>query len=539
MGFSIRPSTVADAPQWLSLVRATIGNHYPAKELYDVNWIAPLLDPAQGEETWVAESAGRLQASISFLKPWGPKGNAVANLGRNLIRPQSVADGSAEALLRTVHEIVTQRGEMAVVRISSMDNAQQILFEKLGFVCVGFQPLKHMIQQRVGVLFYVHGAETVLVTRTPLWASIAQVSELGQATLENLRISNSFVVRDGACGYPLHSDLKVHDATMEDFELWRTQAESSHPPVEISGRFNCGFGLMRLPVERQPRAFLGQRDDRMTAGMSCYFDEQDRCARIVEAFCGDDLSMGALLAHAVKVMQQQFNAVYTELDILASAPRLLKCAEQLGFVPVAYLPAFYYRDNNYFDVVKMVKLNLGYSLENGDFTAHAKSTVQIIDRNFEDQKLGLAIVNLLRPLSMFVDLGDGELRKMARLFAQKLYRPGEQVFAKGDPGDEAYIVLRGKISIQLEQAASIIAELGDGKIFGEMAFLDGAPRAAFAVAAQPSILLVIKRAAFADLVRHEPTLGMVVMRNLARDLADKLRGVNEALSSGRKPSAEI
>jgi hypothetical protein len=48
-----------------------------------------MLDPANGEETWVAESAGRLQGSISFLKPGGRPGNPVANLGRNLIRPEA------------------------------------------------------------------------------------------------------------------------------------------------------------------------------------------------------------------------------------------------------------------------------------------------------------------------------------------------------------------------------------------------------------------------------------------------------------------
>jgi CRP-like cAMP-binding protein len=309
--------------------------------------------------------------------------------------------------------------------------------------------------------------------------------------------------------------------------------------MEVSGRFNCGFGLMRLPVDRQTWAFLGQRNEQITAGMSGYFDEQDRCARITEAFCSDDDSMGALLAHVVKFMQQQINAVYTEVDILASAPRLLKSAEQLGFVPVAYLPAFCCRQERYSDVVKMVKLNVTYSLENGEFTAHAKSIVQIIDRNFEDQKLGLAIINLLRPLSMFAGLGDGELRKIARLFVQKLYRPGDQLFARGGNGDEAYVVLRGKISIQLEENATPVAILGDGKIFGELAFLDGAPRAAFAVASQPSILLVMKRDAFAELVRHEPTLGMIVMRNLAQDLAVKLRGVNEALTNARKHPTRI
>jgi hypothetical protein len=296
-----------------------------------------------------------------------------------------------------------------------------------------------------------------------------------------------------------------------------------------------GSGQLRTPVTLPPQAFLGQKDEKIVAGLAFYFDTSDQCARLVEAFCCDDVSMGALFAHAVKVVIEQMKAVYVEVDVLATAPRLLKAAEQMGFVPVAYLPAFYCRAGTFADVVKMVKLNLPYALDTADFTAHAKSVVDIIDRNFEDQKVGMAIINLLRPLSMFGGLGDGELRKIARLFTQKLYRPKEKVFDKNDSSDEAYIVLRGKINILLEQNASPVAQLTDGKIFGEMAFLEGSPRNAYAVAAQPSILLVVQRSAFADLARREPNLGMVVMRNVAVDLAEKLRHANAALAAAQKP----
>ncbi len=535
MGTSIRPASAADAPEWLDLTRTVLGNDYPVKDIYDPAWIATQLNPETGPETWVAEVDGKLHASISFLAPDGPNANPVANLGRNLVRPESVANGSAERLIQSVSDLAAQRGQMAVVRISALDKAQQILFEKLGYSCVGFQPLKHMLQQRVGVLFYVRGASSVLVTRNSLSESLPQVSELAIASLERLEIPHTMVVRDGASGYPLQCELKAHEGTGDDFDLWRAQADGDNPPLEISGRFNHGFGLMRVPAPYQLRAFLGQRDEKMVAGLTYYYDEQDRCARVADAYCSDDLSMGALLAHAVKMVERQLGALYSEIDILTTAPRLLKSAEQLGFVPVAYMPAFYCRNGKYCDVVKMVKLNVAYSLESGDFTAHSRSIVEIIDRNFQDLKMGLAIINLLRPLSMFAGLGDGELRKIARLFVQKLFRPGEQIFAKGQISDEAYVVLRGKINIQFEELSPPIAQLGDGKIFGEMAFLDGAPRAAFAIAIQPSILLVMKRDAFTELVRREPTLGMMVMRNLAQDLAVKLRGVNETISAMKRP----
>ncbi|TMP97454.1 MAG: cyclic nucleotide-binding domain-containing protein [Verrucomicrobia bacterium] len=137
-------------------------------------------------------------------------------------------------------------------------------------------------------------------------------------------------------------------------------------------------------------------------------------------------------------------------------------------------------------------------------------------------------------MSIFDGLGDGELRKIARLFTQKLFRPGEKVFAKGDPGSEAYVVMRGQIEIHLDENSLPIASVGSGQIFGELAFLDGSPRAACAVASQASILLVIQRPAFIDLVQREPHLGMVILRNIALELSSRLRRTNTAFIAIKK-----
>jgi hypothetical protein len=254
----------------------------------------------------------------------------------------------------------------------------------------------------------------------------------------------------------------------------------------------------------------------------------------VDSFSTDDLSMGALFHHAIKIAQEQLNAVYLEADILMTAPRLLKTAEQLGFVPVSYLPAFYFNADGHTDVVKVVKLNMAYSLENVDLSANARAIAQIVDQNFQDQKIGVAIINLLRGLPIFEGLGDGELRKIARLFTQKLYRPGEKIFNKGDSGNEAYVVMRGQVEIHLDEKSPPIGTVGNGQIFGELAFLDNSPRVASAIANQASILLVVHRIAFNDLVQREPHLGMVVMRNIALELSNRLRRTNIAAAAVKK-----
>jgi hypothetical protein len=236
----------------------------------------------------------------------------------------------------------------------------------------------------------------------------------------------------------------------------------------------------------------------------------------------------------VEISQSQFGAVFVEVDVLMSAPRMLKSAEQLGFVPVGYLPAFYSRGGSYTDVVKLVKLNMAYAREQAPMTAESRAIVELVDRNFDDQHVGLAIINLLRTLPIFEGLGDGELRRIARLFVQKLYRPGEVVFRKGDSGEEAYIVMRGQVDIRIDENSKPIATLTNGKIFGEQAFLDGAPRVAWATATQPSILLVVQRAAMMDLIQREPHLGLVIMRNIALDLSTKLRHANANLAAMRR-----
>src|SRR5207249_1577250 len=108
-----------------------------------------------GHETWLADNGGRLMAAISILGPSAKNENPVLNLGRNIFRPESYSDGSGEALLKKLNDLAEQNSRMAVVRVLASENQQQILFENVGFACVGFQPFKHMHRAREGVLFYV------------------------------------------------------------------------------------------------------------------------------------------------------------------------------------------------------------------------------------------------------------------------------------------------------------------------------------------------------------------------------------------------
>lgn len=532
--FVVRQAGPQDAAGWLELLRSNLGDAYPAREVYDHSWVAAQLDPLSGEETWVAETNGVILASISFLRPSDANNNPVSNFGRNLNREEAYATGAAEALVCEATQQTLQMNQMAVVRIPATDSRQQLIYEKMGFVCVGYQPCKHILRSRQGILFYVRSAAPVLGTRMPLSESLPQISELASCVLANLNIPSPISVRDGSTGYPLQSDLDVQQASTEDFEVWKAQALLSNPPAEVSSGFNRNLGLLRIEdTTTAIQCLLGQLNAQVVCGISYILDPHDKCVRVLDCFATNDYSLGHLLNHLSRVASNNLSAAYVEIDVLMTAPRLLKTAEQLGFVPVAYLSAFFHQNDHHHDVVKMVKLNLVYNLESRGMTSGAAAIIKIIDQNLQDQKVGIAVINLLRSLNIFNGLGDGELRKVARLFKQKLYQPGETVFKKGDPGDEAYIVMRGQVDISLEESPRPIATITNGQIFGELAFLDGSPRVARAVSRQPTIMLVMERFAFSSLVQREPHLGLVVIRNIAEDISGKLRRSNATHVSAR------
>jgi len=533
MGTLIRQLTAKDTTAWHELMKGWLGPDHPDHRVYDPAWATQQFTPPNGLETWGAEIDGALQAAVSVIPPSSANRKSVLNAGRFLSRPECYANGAAATLWGKIIRMAEERRQLVVTRVLASDIEHQAVCEQLGFSCTGFQPFKHMLRHREGVLYYLRLARADLVCRLPLSESLSQVSELATTVLESLKLPQLSSVRDGATGYPLQAETEFQDASHEDYKAQRAQAQAANPPTEISSALNIGWGLLRAAPGGPPRAIIARRSGAVTAGLAYVFDEHDRCLRVVDQFATDDLSTGTIVQRAVALAQDKFNAVYIEVDILMTAPRLLKTIEQLGFVPVAYLPSTFSAGANHVDVVKMVKLNMAYGQDNARLTTQAKSIADIIDRIFQDQKVGVAIINLLRALPIFNGLGDGELRKISRLFTQKLYKAGETVFAKGDSGSEAYVVMRGQVDIILEDHAKPIATIGNGQIFGELAFLDGAHRVAQAVATHPSILLVVQRTAFNDLAHREPHLGMVVMRNIALELSNRLRRANLAMSSLR------
>jgi SulP family sulfate permease len=81
-----------------------------------------------------------------------------------------------------------------------------------------------------------------------------------------------------------------------------------------------------------------------------------------------------------------------------------------------------------------------------------------------------------------------------------------------------------RIELTMEhQRTHHLATFGRGDFFGEMAFLDRAPRSADAVASAETDLFVISRERFDPFAIGRKRVGMTLFQGLARSLAVRLR----------------
>ena len=100
------------------------------------------------------------------------------------------------------------------------------------------------------------------------------------------------------------------------------------------------------------------------------------------------------------------------------------------------------------------------------------------------------------------------------------FAAGKVIFGQGDKGDKMYVVRSGEVAI--ERDGAVVETVGEGGIFGEMALIDGSPRAATARAKTPCEVVALSEKTFLFLVHETPYFAIAVMRTLA----DRLRRSN-------------
>jgi CRP-like cAMP-binding protein len=144
-----------------------------------------------------------------------------------------------------------------------------------------------------------------------------------------------------------------------------------------------------------------------------------------------------------------------------------------------------------------------------------------------------SLPDILAQAEIFRNLDRDQLELVGSICLLQEYNAGDTIFEENSASQELYIIADGEIDIQVDPSSIgeeeggglvTITTLRRGQSFGEMALVDLGLRSATASCAQHETMVVlIPREGLIQLCENYPHLGYVLMRNLAIDMAAKIR----------------
>jgi len=136
----------------------------------------------------------------------------------------------------------------------------------------------------------------------------------------------------------------------------------------------------------------------------------------------------------------------------------------------------------------------------------------------------------LKHVPLFADLTDRELSLLTATSRRQKFPAKNMVFQEGEPGDVLMVILSGRVKVLLSGKHGqefILAMLGPGNFFGEMALLEAAPRSATVMTVEPCEFLLLEQKNLIGLLKTQPLIAVKILKHLSQ----RLRKTNEQIRS--------
>jgi len=122
----------------------------------------------------------------------------------------------------------------------------------------------------------------------------------------------------------------------------------------------------------------------------------------------------------------------------------------------------------------------------------------------EKVKRVAAISSMLRHMPLFADFSAKELQALVGALGTETMAAGRVVIRRGDPGERFFIIASGAVEVRVGEGVGeerVVARLGRGEYFGEIALLADVPRTATVRTVTECEFFVLDRDEFQQLIR--------------------------------------
>ncbi len=115
----------------------------------------------------------------------------------------------------------------------------------------------------------------------------------------------------------------------------------------------------------------------------------------------------------------------------------------------------------------------------------------------------------LGQIELFSELSAKELKEVSRFLTRLNVPAGKELTVQGQVGREFMIVVEGRASVR--RNGRLVANLGPGDFFGELAVIAGVPRTATVTAETPMVIEALNRREFTSLLDRSPKLARKIL----------------------------
>jgi GNAT superfamily N-acetyltransferase len=519
----IREASGRDAPDIREIFLACYGTDYPCPQFYDVQLLTKMI---YSDDTLllVAEdsAADKVVGTASVILEVGAYSDLVGEFGRLAVHPDARHLGVGKQLMAERLNRVQNRLHVGLIDARVAHPYTLKIAEAQQFSVVGFMPLKMLLRQRESLALLVRHFGSALELRNNHPRIIPEVYGLAHLAMENCRLPLDAIVDEESAPYPHGHDFQIEELTTEGYAPLLRIERGRVRKREVFGPVRLHYGFFRLQA-RHSTYLLARDHGRVVGAIGFTLDHLEKVVRIFELISLHDHVIRFLLGELVHLCRTQWKMCYLEIDVSAHAPRMQRTLLELSFLPAAYVPALVFHDVERLDVVRMVRLLTPLDLGVLTLSPQAQAVADIVLRGFASRSVLPRIAQAVQEVPLFLGLNEEQINRLAGVCTVRAFDPGQVIFHEGTADKEMYVLLGGEASISRSRAVVPVDKVGAGECLGEISLLTGLSHSATATAYTPVEAAVLSHQDLAELVRQRPDIGVVLYKNLALGLGQKLR----------------
>jgi len=522
---TVREASGPDVPAIRDIFLACYGTDYPFAEYYDEQALNKLVY-SDNTLLLVAEDSQtqRVLGTASVILEAGAYSDLVGEFGRLAVHPDARQRGVGRLLMSERLRRVQDRLQVGLVEARLVHPYSLRIAESHQFAPVGLLPLKTLFRQRESFVLLARYFGSALELRRNHPRVIPEVYPLAHLALANHSLRPDVIIDEDAPSYPPCEAFQVEELTTEGYSSLLRIERGRVRHREIFGRLRLHYGFFKLQA-RKSRYLIAREEGRIAGAIGFTFDEAEKVVCVFELISLHDHVIRFLLSDLVRRCREEWMIRYIEVDTSAHAPRMQRTLVELGFLPVAYVPALVFHEVERLDVVKMVQLCVPLEATFEMLTPRAQALADLVVRQFQTRSILPRIAEAVRGLPLFEGLDAEQINRLAGVCKVANFEPEDVIFRQGDASQELYVVLDGEVAIRVD-SVDLVGSVSKGECLGEISLVTAAGHSATATARTRVEMAILAHRDLTQLIRQRPDIGLHLYRNVAAGMAAKLKRSN-------------